>query len=92
VSRSDINWYARSAVWLGVALLLLMAFTGAQVAVVTILAVVGICTGVVVLIYTIPWRATSPSDATSGHYDPPPIGDAGSGTLGRPGLEEAGDV
>ena len=65
MSRSDIVWYGRAGVWLGVGLLLLMAFTGAQVEAVSVFAVIATIVGLVFLFYAIPWRAASPRNETS---------------------------
>ncbi len=58
---SDAIWYARAAVWIGIVLLFLMAFLHRQVAVVSVLAVVGIASGVIVLAYSIPFRSSQRS-------------------------------
>jgi hypothetical protein len=54
VSDRDLVWFGRAGVWIGVSLLLLMAFSGAQVAFVTVFAVFIIIVGVALLIYAIP--------------------------------------
>jgi hypothetical protein len=59
MSRKDLTWYGRACVWIGTGLLLLMAFTGAQVGPVSVLAVLGIVVGAVLLIYAIPFGAGS---------------------------------
>lgn len=56
MKTADITWYGRAAVWIGVALLLLMAVAGHQVAIVTVLAVLAVIAGIVLLIYAIPFR------------------------------------
>ena len=51
-------WYGRACVWLGCALLLLMAFTGGQVGLVSVIAVASVAVGIVLLLYAVPWRGS----------------------------------
>lgn len=65
MAAPDRVWYARAGVWMGVGLLLLMAFLHRQVALVTILAVLAIMVGVVVLLFNIPFHEASGGKADS---------------------------
>ena len=56
MSRSDCIWYGRACVWLGVALLLVMAFTGAQVGFVSVIAVFATIVGIGLLLYAGPFN------------------------------------
>jgi hypothetical protein len=56
MNPSDIVWFGRAGVWIGSALLIAMAVTGAQVGTVSIIAVVGIVIGAAFLLYAIPFR------------------------------------
>ena len=55
MSRGDAVWYGRVAVWIGTALLLLMAVTGTQIPYVSVVAVAAIVVGLILLVWTIPW-------------------------------------
>lgn len=66
MSRSDIGWYGRTSVWVGTGLLLVMALSGAQVAIVTVLSVLSIISGLILLVYSIPFRR-----ATAAEKQPP---------------------
>lgn len=70
MTERDVVWYGRAAVWVGAALLLLMAFTGAQIAVVSILSVLGIITGTIMLLYAGPF-GTQSRRKTNGNVDGP---------------------
>lgn len=50
----DVVWYGRAAAWVGAALILLMAVTGRQVALVTVAAILGLIVGMGLLLYSIP--------------------------------------
>lgn len=69
MSRRDIVWYGRAFVWIGCALLLLMAFTGKQIGFVSVVSVLGAMIGVCLLMYAIPRRANRPR-VGEGEVDP----------------------
>jgi hypothetical protein len=54
VSHFDAAWYGRAGAWIGGLLLLIMALTGRQVAVVSVVAVIGLIVGTGLLLYSIP--------------------------------------
>ena len=54
MQQFDVVWYGRAAAWVGAALILLMAVTGRQVALVTVAAVLGLIIGMALLLYSIP--------------------------------------
>lgn len=69
MSPRDLVWYGRAGVWIGAVLLLLMAFTGAQVGFVTVLSVIGIIAGIILLVYAIPFRSSGKNREVNGEAD-----------------------
>ena len=51
----DLVWFGRAFVWIGVALLLLMAFSGRDIAPLSTIAVIGTIAGIALLLYAGPW-------------------------------------
>lgn len=62
--RSEVTWCARAAVWIGVSLLFVMAFSDREFAAVSVPAVLATGAGVVVLAYSIPFRTRQDSEVS----------------------------
>ena len=61
MSHNDLHWYgSRAAIWIGVILLILMAFTGAEVPVIAAAAVTAVVAGSILLVYLIPFHDAPP--------------------------------
>jgi hypothetical protein len=59
MSQGDLVWYGRAGVWLGSALLFIMAFLGIVLPVVTVASVLSVVFGAVLLVYSIPFGPQS---------------------------------